>query len=65
MSRRTTAHPLHTRFANTIIRCLDCWSGNAAGPQVRGALAAVLGEGYALHPHRFLHHAGAADQVIR
>ena len=31
-------------------------------PTVTGALASILGDGYVLHPHHFVHSAGRADQ---
>lgn len=31
-------------------------------PTVRAGLRSVLGERYALHPHRFLHHSSGNDQ---
>ncbi len=33
-----------------------------AAPSVHGALASVLGDGYVLHPHQFVHAAGRMDQ---
>ena len=31
-------------------------------PTVTGALTSILGEGYVLHPHHFVHSAGRTDQ---
>jgi hypothetical protein len=33
-----------------------------SAPSVTGALASVLGDGYVLHPHHFVHSAGRSDQ---